>query len=333
MDAELGVLAIDPSDTDCGAVNDIVTGAKVTRQALLLLDQAKESGKPFFLFVHYFDPHDSYIPPAPYNLKYDPEYKGKIDGRNVVSYRTNLPGKEDINHLISLYDGEISYSDNQVGELLKKIDEVSDPAGTIVIFVADHGEAFGEHGSLLHGNYPYMEEVSVPMIWRWSGVLPKGKRVKSSVLSLDISRTLNELLGIKGMELNQGQSLWPGLMGKEMPGERLIFSDRANRAPYHVAVLDDHYRFHTKFKNEFDIHSGEYEFYDISTDRWEQKNLITTESNRCDMLKKAIEKMWTEGLEMRKYFQEENTEKEANLTQAERDRLKSLGYIGGAGSK
>jgi hypothetical protein len=51
------------------------------------------------------------------------------------------------------------------------------------------------------------------------------------------------------------------------------------------------------------------------------------------MLKKAIEKMWTEGLEMRKYFQEGNTEKEANLTQAERDRLKSLGYIGGAGAK
>jgi len=213
LGAELGMFAVDYGQ-DLGVVNNVVTGESVTQQAILQLSQAKKTGKPFFLFALYFDPHDSYIPPAPYNRRFDPKYKGKMDGKNIPSLQNRLPSARDIQNLIARYDGEIQYTDMQVGKLVRHIDKTFSPRNTIIILVSDHGEAFGEHGMLLHGNSAYKEEVCIPMIWRWRGVLPKGHRVKNPVLNMDIAKTLSELLRLDRFTLLQGQSLWAGQIGR-----------------------------------------------------------------------------------------------------------------------
>jgi arylsulfatase A-like enzyme len=162
LDAELGLFKAD-SAHESGTVGEVVTADSVNQQAVCLLGKARDSGQPFFLFVVYFDPHDSYVPP-PFDRKFDADYSGSVDGRQLVAMRHAPPPKRDLEHLVARYDGEIAYIDRMVARLLDQVDLVSDPEHTLVILVSDHGEAFAEHGSLLHGNSPHGEEVMVPMI-------------------------------------------------------------------------------------------------------------------------------------------------------------------------
>ena len=96
VEAELGLFT-DEQGQNRGGVNDIVTGQIVTEQAKLLMDKASKSGKPFFLMVVYFDPHDSYVPPPPYS-RFDPNYRGRLDGRGLPYIRHNPPTGDDLEH-------------------------------------------------------------------------------------------------------------------------------------------------------------------------------------------------------------------------------------------
>ena len=189
LDAETGLLSADTS-RERGTVNDVVTGATVTRQAIALLEQTAESGKPFFLFALYFDPHDSYVPTEPYRRRFASSYSGAITGRGVRAMRDEPPASEDLAQLVNLYEAEVAYTDDQVGRLLKAIGAISKPADTLTIIVSDHGEAFGEHGKLLHGNSVHPEETLVPMIWHWPGRFASGHRVTAPVANFDIAGTL-----------------------------------------------------------------------------------------------------------------------------------------------
>jgi hypothetical protein len=88
-----------------------------------------------------------------------------------------------------------------------------------------------------------------------------------------------------------------------------------------------------KFSNEFNIHDAKYELYDLSADPHEQKDLLKASPTPPAAMRKAAEATWAECLEMRKYIQDKDQGKQPDLTEAERNRLKSLGYIGGAAVK
>ena len=287
LEAELALFSVDVHQ-DRGSVQDVVTGDIVTQQAKLLMDRAKASGKPFFLFILYFDPHESYIPPPPYNKMFDPDYQGKIDGRGVSSMRYSPPTGRDLQHLTAQYDGEIAYTDAKVGELLKKLDSISEPTNTITILVSDHGEAFGEHGMLLHGNNAYREEICIPMIWRWPGVLPRGHRVRAPVSNIDIATTLKELMHFEKLKPIQGESLWPGLLGGQLPGDRPIFSQKAFGSSFtHLALTLGNLRCHARFEDKLDEKTG-FALYDLSQDPWEQNNVIGTRRLQIPGMKSSI---------------------------------------------
>ncbi len=328
LGAELGSLAIN-SNQDAGNVRDMVTGEILTQQAKLVMDQAKKLGKPFFLFFLYFDPHDSYIPPPPYNRRFDPDYRGRINGRDMSSMKDQLPEGRDLQHLVALYDGEIAYTDAQIGQLLKKLDEVSDPTNTLTILISDHGEAFAEHGTLLHGNSAYREEISVPMIWRWPGVLPKGHRVKAPVCNLDIVKTLKELMHFEDFDLLQGESLWPVLLGGKGPVGRQVFSQKAYQPPCHVALTQGNLRCHARFDIEFDASKAKFELYNISLDPWEHKHIIEVVPSRLAEMKRSIAQIWSECMDLRKYYAQKGPKVPVDMTDEERRRLESLGYVGG----
>ena len=98
---------------------------------------------PFFAFVHYFDAHFPYTPQAPWDTRYDPDYKGTLDGRDrsLDPYRRGeaTPSPRDVEHILALYDGELSELDAALAPLLAAI-----PQDAVVIITADHGESF-EH--------------------------------------------------------------------------------------------------------------------------------------------------------------------------------------------
>ena len=195
----------------------------------LALDWLEQQGEdPFFLFLHLFDTHDDYVPPPPYDTRFDPDYDGPIDGRNVSGANSPVvPGMDprDLEHLIALYDGEIAWVDSQIGRLLDRLDELGLAEDTLVILTSDHGEEFFEHGHKTHRTHLYRESVEVPLIFRLPGVLPAGRVVEGPVGLIDIVPTVCNLLDVPAPAVLSGTDLRAILEGEAENGERDYLSE------------------------------------------------------------------------------------------------------------
>ncbi|HPJ72284.1 MAG TPA: sulfatase, partial [bacterium] len=164
----------------------------------------KNAGKQFFLFYHTYYTHDPYLPPPPYDTRYDPGYSGEIPSRREILERTgtregekwhgiwqamhdmfwskvNLDDPADRRHLSALYDGAIDYVDNElIRDLLGALKKTGTLDKTLIVFTSDHGEEFLEHGRLEH-NSLYREVTRIPLIMRLPGRLPPARRVEELV--------------------------------------------------------------------------------------------------------------------------------------------------------
>jgi arylsulfatase A-like enzyme len=187
-----------------------VSSAIVTERALAEIRGAKAGGKPLFLFAHYFDPHYDYVPPAPYDTRFDPDYTGALDGKEfftnpaVSTTIRALPGARerklsdrDLEHVLALYDGEVAWVDFQIGRLLQELEVQGLADDTLVIVTADHGDEFFEHGGLGHRRTLYEEVQRVPLIVAWPRVLQHRSGVHGHVGGQDVLPTVLELLDLR----------------------------------------------------------------------------------------------------------------------------------------
>lgn len=202
----------DPTDEDQLSIgktlNQRATNHFITGLASRWLRQNRE--EPFLLFLHYWDVHYDYIAPPPFEKRFDPEYSGKEDGRDLKARQPLLETRiapEDLKHLIARYDGEIAHTDDQVGHILKVLDETGLTGNTLVIVFSDHGDGFLEHGKLLHGNTLYDEVIRVPLFMRLPGELPEGERFSQNISHVDILPTILEIAGVPAVADIQGASL------------------------------------------------------------------------------------------------------------------------------
>lgn len=156
----------------------------------------------FFLFIHCFDIHQ-YNPPEPYNKLFCPNYQGKIKPSKELVFKINdsyggffeTLSKEDVEFIISLYDGAIAYVDSFIGKLVEKLKEHNIYDRTIIIITSDHGEAFNEHGKTGHGFILYDELIRIPLVMKGPGI-PKKMEIEQTVRQIDIMPTILELLDI-----------------------------------------------------------------------------------------------------------------------------------------
>ena len=114
----------------------------------------KHSRENFFLFLHYWDCHYDYIPPAPYDKKFDPDYQGKEDGRYVYQREADIErhiSAVDLAHMIALYDGEIAQTDEDVGEILQLLRDLGISEKTLVIVRPITARHFSRR-RIRHGN-------------------------------------------------------------------------------------------------------------------------------------------------------------------------------------
>jgi len=182
--------------------------------------------EPFFLFIHCYDVHKPYDPPAEYVRPFYPACQGEIIsfvGHDEVVFKekersvTRVPvdslSDDQLDHVVSHYDGEVRRVDEEVGILLEVLDQLGLRNETLVIVTSDHGEQFLEHGGLGHRNTLYQEELAVPLIMRLPAAFRPGRRVKESVSLVDISPTVASLLSIDAESL-AGNSLVPILIGE-----------------------------------------------------------------------------------------------------------------------
>src|SRR5690606_27578030 len=103
---------------------------------------------PFFIFLHMWDVHYDYEPPPPYDRMFDPDYAGHADFSDFERNQSIRPDMDprDLQHLIALYDGEIRWTDENLGKILDRLRQLRVLDDTIVVVTSDHGDEFFEHG-------------------------------------------------------------------------------------------------------------------------------------------------------------------------------------------
>jgi arylsulfatase A-like enzyme len=165
---------------------------EVTAQALEIVK--RERGRPFFLYLHYMDPHDPY-------------FSHPFDGHGVARVATPRPADERAKELLALYDGEVEYLDEQLGRLFEGLRELGVYDKALIVLTADHGEEFLEHGGWWHGTTLYDEQIAVPLIVKPPGPVAAGRVATGLARSLDIAPTLLAAAGAAAPEEMQGRVL------------------------------------------------------------------------------------------------------------------------------
>ena len=139
----------------------------------------EKEGDPFFCWVHFYDAHTPYSPPAPYSTRFAHDQ----------------------------YDGEIAFVDSQVARLVDWLDSSGAGSQTLVVIVGDHGEGLGDHGEPDHCMFVYDTTMRVPMVFSLPGVIRGGTRIAASVGVIDIYPTLIDFLGLDERTASSGRSL------------------------------------------------------------------------------------------------------------------------------
>jgi arylsulfatase A-like enzyme len=186
----------------------------LVRAADAFLD--KRALKPFFLYLGTIDAHVSWRAHAPWINEYDPgRYVGpflkaclgpQLD--KIVTGRMHI-SERDKTRIIALYDSDVSYNDQQLGELLKHLAADGHADDTMVIYTADHGEELWDHGKIGHGQSLHEELVHVPLVIHYPPLFPPGKVVHEGVEIVDLLPTIDDVLGVKPPADAQGESLLP----------------------------------------------------------------------------------------------------------------------------
>jgi arylsulfatase A-like enzyme len=200
-------------------------GEQVTEKALRLLDRCDER-QPFFMFLHYWDPHTPYLPPPPFDRMF---YTGDEKGPGHRSmepvwqspwftkyFEEWLPGVTDIEFVKAQYDAEIAYADSCVGRVLQSLEQRGMLDDTLLVIGSDHGEELDDHGMWFDHHGLYDTNVRVPLLLWAPGRVPQGRQVEGQVSLLDVTPTLLQLAGMPEVpeaEQMQGRSLLPLLDG------------------------------------------------------------------------------------------------------------------------
>ena len=243
---------------------------RVTHRAIEEIRSLK--GRPFFLLVHYFDPHWDYDPPPPFDTRFTGPYSGGITGKYESFSEYARPDRPldpaGLQRLVDLYDGEIAYTDSQIGRLLEGLEREGVARNSVVAVLSDHGEEFKEHRSLGHGRNLYDEVIRVPLIVADLRTAGSGRRVTEQVRSIDLFPTLCALAGVVAPRGIQGESLVPFLSG----------GTSAARGAVTETIRLDAYRKSLRtsgVKLIVSLENNGRELYDLKADPAEQQDLWT----------------------------------------------------------
>jgi arylsulfatase len=269
----------------------------VTDLALPLIDELKAGDKPFFLFLHYWDPHTPYLPPAEYRTMFYPEGRDPYDPNNHSMdpawndemfkwyFHEWMPGVTDTEYVNALYDGETRYMDDHLRRVLAALESVKEE--TLVVFTADHGEILDEQLGFYDHHGLYEGDVHVPLIMYYPGTFPAGKRVPGFVQNVDFVPTFLELAGIQNTENTEGKSLLPCVRGERDRNYDEVF---LSEATWQVkrAYFNGKYKFIQSA--EQDPHGrAMQELFDLEADPTEQINIAQQHPDLVAELKAKLD--------------------------------------------
>ncbi len=169
--------------------------ADVTDRGIRQLEQL--AGSSFLLWLHYYDPHSPYDPPAPFDELAGPERPKMRDVRRTsMSFlRSGMKlDQEDRDYVRALYEGEVRYTDEALGRLFTALEDHGVWDDALIVLASDHGEEFWEHGLVEHGHTLYEEQVHVPLLVKFPAGRHAGRVFEHPVSLLDILPTIADEL-------------------------------------------------------------------------------------------------------------------------------------------
>jgi len=230
--------------------------AQTTERACDWLDQHQEDD--FFLFVHYYDPHEPYQAPKPFAGQYGPGMHGA-------------------------YAAEIAYTDYHIGKLLSKLKSLDIYDSALIIITSDHGEALGEHGEPQHGYFIYEGNIRVPLIIKGPGE-NQPRRIEQIVGLVDIVPTICKMTGMNEPNKARGIDLSAYLMGREpQEMQRYLYSESVLPCNIECNPLLGVSTQEWKY-----IQTTRDELYDLRQDPTEQNNLAVQQAKRAGMMQKQL---------------------------------------------
>jgi arylsulfatase A-like enzyme len=198
---------------------------------------ARSGQKPFFLYLHYVQPHEPFdvAPSRFYDL--DPSYDGPVDGSLdmlLALYDGKLKlSPRDIEQLERLYEGNLRYADDAVGQLLAELERLGLQDRTLVVVTSDHGESLGERGLFGHNTSVDQTMTAIPLVVHLPASFP-GRRAGRSdvpVSTIDLGPLVLEAAGIDPPENFAGRSPLPFALAETTPPARLLYSRTAGAQP------------------------------------------------------------------------------------------------------
>ncbi len=239
-------------------------GANAESRTAAMQKWIAAQAQPFFIYAHFVDVHYPYQAQNPYRENYGAEYRGRVDGVQPFGSIAATLGREDVQHLIDLYDNGVAYADFHLGRFFAWLRTASLDQHTVVLITADHGEAFQEHARMLgHRGMPYDELIRVPLLMRGPGIAA-GQAIDMPVEHIDLAPTILDLCGIEPGPAMQGHSLRPVLAGGTAP-ERYVFSEYL---PGEIKAIRSR-----EWKLIADYKTGQHQLFDLRADAAEQHNL------------------------------------------------------------
>ena len=236
-----------------------------------------------FLFLHLYEPHKPYAPPGRF-AEYSP------------------------------YDGEIAYSDEVIGRLMRYLKSHQLYDRSTIVLLSDHGEGLGDHGEQEHGLFVYDEAIHVPLIIKQESNAGGGRRVADLVQHIDLVPTLLDLVKAPVPGQLHGRSLKPLLNGTGRLPAPSVYSE-ALYARYHfgwselTALTEERYRY---------IKAPTDELYDLQRDPHERDNIAADRGQARQALRGALDKLTASA----------TLQAPAEVPADARERLQALGYVG-----
>jgi arylsulfatase A-like enzyme len=277
----------------------------------------------FFLWLFYMEPHINYDPKQPFR-PLPAEISPQRERFLRYLYMWDLSGEEllrpvDTQALLSLYDGEIVDVDALIGQVMDELEQKGLLDRTVVIFTADHGEEFMDHGDFTHGHTLYDELVRVPLIVSGLAVGAPGRTVETQVSLLDLVPTVCDIAGAPIPEEVEGRSLVPLLRGEEME-ELPAFSE-----VLHTTIFQKKSIRHDGYKLIYDIESEAVELYDVRDDPGEQVDLAEQEPEIVARMMTNLEAWMVHSAQVAAELPRQRPLSET-LDEETRQRLRNAGY-------
>lgn len=290
--------------------------------------QRYSKDEPFFLYMHYLDPHTPYLPPEEFEIPHPAadkyvEFK-ELDWdqwwQRLWNLNRNTPDIDELlSYIISLYDGEIRFIDHEIRRLMACIDESGLSENTVIALISDHGEAFLEH-AMLHGSTLFNEEIFVPIIIKvpWEEGF-KGLKIAQPVSTLDLMPTLLDIMGLPVPRSIHGEVITP----RDINGNGRLGIERSDFIRSESAYDTAWKKVQTHgFSLILNKNTRDCRLFDLDGDPMEQADVL-------DLFPDAFQTHWKD---INGWIDEQSRWKRPespiiNLSDEVQERLRGLGYL------